>query len=235
MIAADPNVKTSDPRGDEVAAVGQPAPPPPVRRGNRRGQGARLRTELLDAADAVLEGSGDPGRLSLRAVAESAGVATTSIYLHFADLAALKAAVAQRGFQTFAQARDAACAGITDPLPALLTRCDAYCQHALAHPGQYRLMYGPHLATLTPAEPGAPSELALQSLEHSISQCQRSGACPTHTDPARLALLVWTALHGQMCLRLDRPLFPWPPVQELTADLVHHLLGIRATDETFRP
>src|SRR5579859_7509175 len=86
-----------------------------VRRRNRRGQGSRLRDDLLDAAADLVAEVGDARDLSLRSVAAKAGVAATSVYLHFPDLGALKAALAQRCFAGFATARDAASAGLDDP------------------------------------------------------------------------------------------------------------------------
>jgi AcrR family transcriptional regulator len=132
------------------------APPdtsPAKRKGNPRGSGDRLRRELIDATDHLIEVRGDASALSLRAIAEHVGIATTSIYLHFADLTELKLAVAQRGFIEFAAARDQAAAGIADPMDALTARCLAYIDHAAAHPGRYRLMFGrqgPELLKLRP-------------------------------------------------------------------------------------
>ena len=68
-----------------------PKPSQPRRR-NRRGEGQRLREELLAAADAIVTETGDGSALSLRSVAARAGVAATSVYLQFADIDALKAA-----------------------------------------------------------------------------------------------------------------------------------------------
>ena len=97
---------------------------------------------MLAAADAIVTETGDASALSLRSVAARAGVAATSVYLHFADLDALKAAVAQRCFDEFAAARDQAAAGAGDPAATLIAGCQAYVRYALDHPGQYRLMAG---------------------------------------------------------------------------------------------
>ena len=55
----------------------------------RRGEGHRLREELVAAASDLLGELGDPNQLSMRAVAAAAGVTPPSIYLHFADKTAL--------------------------------------------------------------------------------------------------------------------------------------------------
>ena len=188
--------------------------------------------------------SGGAQVLSLRGVAARAGVAATSVYLHFADLDALKLALAQRCFTEFAAARDASSAGVDDPAQVLILRCQAYVQYAMDHPGLYRLMFSPDLPALDPGMPGggpagtretAPSTAALKGLAAGIGRCQRAGRTSDTTEPARLALLVWSALHGQATLRIDRPHGPWPPLQETIPDLMTRLLGLRGPDSPADP
>ena len=49
---------------------------------NRRGAGARLRSEIVDAAMQIVESS-DPSSVTLRAVARQAQITPPAIYLHF--------------------------------------------------------------------------------------------------------------------------------------------------------
>jgi AcrR family transcriptional regulator len=52
---------------------------------SRRGDGWRLRAEIIEAArDALAEG-GDLRQLTLRGIARQVGIAATSVYLHFPD------------------------------------------------------------------------------------------------------------------------------------------------------
>ena len=69
----------------------------------RRGQGDRLRTEIVDAASRMLAESGEVGELSLRAVAREVGIAATSIYLHFRGLDELVLAAKIRYFEDFGE------------------------------------------------------------------------------------------------------------------------------------
>src|SRR6266516_243989 len=132
---------------------------------NRRGEGARLRADLIDAATALVTETGHGQQLSLRAVAKRVGIATTSVYPHFADVDQLKVAVVERGFTEFNQYRSAASQAINDPAAALLARCRAYGRFAVEHPGHYRLMFGPDLpATLAYDSPEAPGRRALHGL-----------------------------------------------------------------------
>src|SRR5437763_13307692 len=86
---------------------------------NPQGQGCRLRTELIEAADRLLSRSGDVEGLSLRAVAREAGIATPSIYLHFADKRALVRAVLEARFQELAGAVRAAVTTASGPAACL--------------------------------------------------------------------------------------------------------------------
>jgi AcrR family transcriptional regulator len=199
-----------------------------ARRNNPRGQGERLREQLIEAAGELVAESGDAGRLSLRAVAARVGVAATSVYLHFANLDQLKIALVERGFAELAAVRDAASEGITDPAEALVLRCQAYARFAVDRPGLYRLMFGPDLpAVLAYQAERSPGRDAFDVLAESIRRCQDTGAAPADAHPARLATLVWTALHGQVSLRTSRPSFPWPPLDEMIAETVRRLVGLR--------
>jgi AcrR family transcriptional regulator len=171
------------------------------------------------AADLVTE-TGDASALSLRAIAARAGVAATSVYLHFPDVTAVKIALAQQWFAEFADVRDAAAANIADPVTALVVRCQTYARYALAHPGPYRLMFGPGLPPLAApdADADTPSLRAFEALVVAIRRAQTAGE--TADDPRRLAILLWTALHGQVTLRMDRPKFPWPDLDDMIGELV---------------
>ena len=60
---------------------------------NRRGEGDRLRAEILAAASRLLEAAGTDEGLSLRAVAREVGISPQSMYLHFGNLDELGLAV----------------------------------------------------------------------------------------------------------------------------------------------
>lgn len=198
-----------------------------ARTNNRRGHGERLREELLDAAYALLVESGEPGGLSLRAVAAKAGVAATSVYLHFADLQAIKVALAHRGFAAFAAARDREQSDVDDPAARLIAGCQAYARWAVENPSLYRLMFSADLSP-TFTDPGAPNRAAFDALVASVKRCQDAGLSSTTGDPLWTATLIWTALHGQVCLRQDRPSFPWPSLDKMVRDLALRLAGLNS-------
>jgi AcrR family transcriptional regulator len=60
---------------------------------NARGEGERLRDEIIVAATKVLSTIGPEDPFSLRAVAKEAKIAAPSVYIHFADRNVLLLAV----------------------------------------------------------------------------------------------------------------------------------------------
>ena len=201
---------------------------PPARRRNRRGEGDRLREEIITAASQMIGETGDDTALTLRGVARRLGIAAPSIYRHFTDVSELKMAVVQRSFADFARARDAATPDGGDPAAALLARCRAYTAFALANPGPYRYLFSQHAPTGDPAQPSV-SLPTFQALAESISRCQQAGLAHAADDPHWLAAQVWAALHGLVLLRLNAPGFPWPgPLDQMADQAVARLIGLES-------
>jgi len=211
-------------------AAAVPAPPPAApaaRRRNRRGEGDRLREEIITAASQIIGEAGDDTALTLRGVARRLGIAAPSIYRHFPDVDELKMAVVQRAFAEFAAARDAASGDGDDPAARLLARCRAYLRFALANPGPYRYLFSQHAPTGDPARPPAGLPV-FQALADSISRCQQAGLARAGDDPPWLAAQVWAALHGLVLLRLNAPGFPWPgPLEQMADQAVARLIGLQ--------
>ena len=97
-----------------------------TRRRNARGEGERLRQELIRAASQLLESLPGEESLSLRAVARQAGVSAPSVYLHFADKGELVGAVLATRFAELDRAMAAAADRAASPEAELWERCAAY-------------------------------------------------------------------------------------------------------------
>jgi AcrR family transcriptional regulator len=195
-------------------AASQPPPAVRKRQRNRRGEGARLRVELTEAAARLLESSGDAHSLTLTAVAREAGIAAPSIYRHFASRDELVEAVVADRFQRLDAALLEATGSAPDPAAALRACCHAYCRFGLAHPGYYQVLFTARLA-LDPARPGdRPGERVFTRLVDAIQACIDAGAARAG-DAQLMAVNVWVALHGIVSLRTSRPHHPWPPVDTL--------------------
>lgn len=161
----------------------------------RKGDGDRLREELLDSTEALLREHGSPDAISMRSIARDVGVSAPSIYLHFEDKDELVHAVCVRGFERFDAEIETAVAGIDDPLMLLRARGEAYVRFALEHTEIFRVLF------LTPgpqhdvADPTAPGGTALYRLVGNVEACIAAGYFEAD-DPFEVALVLWSAVHG---------------------------------------
>jgi len=98
-----------------------------------------VRGQLLAAARCILQESGRAG-LSLRAIADRAGVAPGTVYYHYADKAALLAGLAIDGFRQLAEAMRAAYE-VDGDIGGLRSTGGAYLNFLREKPELYELMY----------------------------------------------------------------------------------------------
>jgi len=200
-----------------------PAEKGSARQRNPRGQGERLRDDIIEAASRLLADPAAPP-LTLRAVAREVGVAATSVYLHFADLESLVLAVAERRFGELVRLQDEMRDGSSDPCQQVRAGCLAYCEFGLEHQGHYQVMFAnplPMPADMPPEQ--FPGIVAFRRLIDSVARC--IGAEPTDEPAFFTAQLIWQQLHGIVSLRISRPRFPWPPLAETVTEAVDRLLA----------
>lgn len=157
-----------------------------------------LRAALLEAALAMVAAQG-AGALSLRAVARAAGVSPMAPYHHFADRAALVAAVAQIGFERLYAAKLAALADIDSPVQGLVAGTRAYVAFMLDNPELYRLMKGPELADRA-AHPGLAAAAALPAAKLAGLVAALG---PLSVSPDAAAHSLWCFAHGLGLLAID--------------------------------
>lgn len=188
----------------------------------RRGEGERLREEIVDTACRLLAETGDVSELSLRAVARAVGVATTSIYLHFRDRDELVLAVKKRYLDEFGEAlAKAADAAGEVPLDRARARAHRYVGYGLAHPGRYWVMFSSEML------PTHLSPTVAYLGEEVFGQVRNEVATVVgpHRDATMIATHVWTALHGIVTLRTVRKGFPWPDLDQQIDHLIGELLA----------
>jgi AcrR family transcriptional regulator len=185
---------------------------------NRRGEGERLRSELVAAAGQLLDETGSEDALSMRAVTRAVGAAPQSIYAHFTSKDELLWAVYAERWDEIATALQAAAetAG-ADPAARLRARCEAYCGYALAHPGQFRSLVSATGSAPPQWKPPLPGTAVLTALDKDVRACTRE----TETESFTTTVCLAGALNGILQLHLNRGLFGWP---ELPA-LLDRLLG----------
>jgi len=181
---------------------------------NRRGEGARLREEIVEAASALLDETGDERALTLRSIARRAGIAAPSIYRVFPDQPAIMLAVVRGAFADLHEALVAA-AGDT-PLDRLLALCHAYLEFAQSRPQRYRTMFGgiwiptPNGSTVTATDLTTLGDASLDRLAEVLAECAAAGVSAS-TDPAGDAVAVWLGLHGLAHQRSVSHQLPGPP------------------------
>ena len=198
----------------------------PRRARSRRGEGPRLRDEIVAAASALLADIGDANQLSIRAVAAAVGVTPPSIYRHFADKQALLVAVLDERWAELHRVLADAAAGVEDPFEALRRTCLAYVHFAEAHPGHYRVLFSAAAPAGVSQErsqhPGGPS---FSLLLDAVQRCLDAGArVPVDRSAWFLVAQIWISGHGMVDLRIGQRFpFPWPPAEELLAALLADL------------
>lgn len=200
------------------------------RQRNARGQGNRLRGEIIDAAVNALAALGPEDPFSLRAVAKAAKIAAPSVYLHFSDKNMLLLAVLEKLFAEQIsirnEAEEAAAKSGGGAWQRLLSRSIATVKFGLKHPGHYKVLFEgrvvPRLNDPRVGNFGLP--LLTRSVELIREIPTRPGTKRVSDDPQRLALLLWSGVHGVISLRINKPSLDWPPATEFAEQIVRAII-----------
>jgi len=212
----------------------------PVRVRNRRGEGDRLRQEIVTAAADLLEETGDESAITLRSVARRVGIAAPSIYRHFPDQPAIMLAVVRSAFAELNEQLGVAVEAAGEmPRERLMALCQAYLEFGQAHPGRYRTMFGglwiPDLgeSSVTQDDMATLGQESLQGLARALEACVAAG-CATSTDVAADTVALWLGLHGLAHQRAVSPSFAWPSdiAERVITALAHFTDAADATDVT---
>ena len=161
------------------------------------------------------------------------------MYLHFPDTDALVLAVADEHFGELADAQQAARDAAATPREAVRAMALAYCEFGLANPGLYQVMFtSPLPAVDDPRQ--IPGRRAFEQRTAAIATAigdtavgdTAAGAAGDPHDPEgpafRASALLWQFLNGAVNLRISRPVFPWPPVEETVTAVVGQILDAAA-------
>ncbi|MFF2727428.1 TetR/AcrR family transcriptional regulator [Streptomyces sp. NPDC058008] len=197
--------------------MGDDTPTTRARVRNRRGEGGRLRDEIVEAAVELLDESGDESAITLRSVARRVGIAAPSIYRHFPDQPAIMLAVVRSAFAELDERLSTAVdAGGDAPRGRLMALCESYLRFAQDHPGRYRTMFGglwmPDLSesSVTEEDMVALGQVSMRRLAEALEGCVAAG-CSSSTDVSADAVALWLGLHGLAHQRAVSPSFAWPP------------------------
>ncbi|MFJ2828003.1 TetR/AcrR family transcriptional regulator [Streptomyces sp. NPDC087263] len=189
---------------------------------NPRGQGERLRAEIVEAALRLLDELADDQALSLRAVAREVGIAATSVYIHFADRDALVLAALEQCHAGLLRAVDDAESGAADPVAALRARTALLGAWSREHPGLYKVLHESTLNRRT--DMSFRGEMAERTTA-AIRRCMDAGLAP-RDDAETVSLDLRTAVHGAVSTRVNQPELPWPPLEEQVDRFLVKLVGV---------
>lgn len=198
-------------------------PPEPAtgRARNPRGQGDRLRQELIGAAAELLAAAPHPDEVSIRSIARAAGVSPTAAYRHFANRDELVHAAVGSCFGEFAAEMAAATASEPDPFVRLRAAGRSYVDYAMAEHGHYRVLFSnPVPMSSELAADDSAGEAAFEQLVDLVQACLDAGAVTRSDDAVYLAYQIWTWMHGIVDLRITHPLMDWPPAEQMVDDVV---------------
>ncbi|HEX9410893.1 MAG TPA: TetR/AcrR family transcriptional regulator [Actinomycetota bacterium] len=182
----------------------------PRRTRARRGEGEKLREQILEVAERLLVETGDEEAVTIRAVADAVGVTPPSVYLHFADKDELLFAICERHFAQLDRVTEEAAAGSEDLLEALALRGKAYIRFGVEHPEQYRILFM-RKPSHTPEDfqvDRLRDAAAFNHLVEHVAKCVHAGLI--EGDPLMISLGLWAMVHGLTSLLIAKPDFPWP-------------------------
>ena len=184
----------------------------------KKGEGDKLREEILRVAERLLVQAGSKDAVSIRAIADACDCTPPAIYMHFADKDQLFLEVCSRRFREMDAVIEEAARDANDPLEGLRLRGAAYVRFGVEHPEAYRLL----MMTLHDGhidDPGMEAGRdAFLHLVEAVDRCVKAGMLGD-VDPYRASLVMWAAIHGLTSLFISFPNFEWGGAERLI-DLV---------------
>lgn len=166
-----------------------------------------ITAEILAAARQRLTEQG-PGELSLRAVARDVGMVSSAVYRYFASRDELLTALLLVAYNELGEAAENADASVksrTDFLKRWVTTCRAVRAWAIAHPGDYALLYGsPVPGYAAPQDTIAAAtrvtmvlvQIGLEAHEHGATISPAPAAAPHNVKRVMKEALAFLAARG---------------------------------------
>jgi AcrR family transcriptional regulator len=171
-----------------------------TRHGTVRPAQQHTKERFLDAALKVLVNDGVNG-LTVRGIAEAAGVSTIAVYTRFGGRSDLLDALYERTFDLLREALERLPPLSSDHAGNLIAFAMEYRRFALESPTRYALMFERPVPDFKP-DPA----LRIAALRHSfaplLDRVQR--ASPPGADAARLSYHLWSAIHGMVSNELTQ-------------------------------
>ncbi|TGN13701.1 TetR/AcrR family transcriptional regulator [Leptospira ilyithenensis] len=158
-----------------------------------------LRNSIFKSCHKLLQKK-KPQEISLRTVADMAGVSHTAIYRHFKDKDELLEVMASYGFDRLARSQKKAFDQASNPKKGFVLLGLAYIKFALVNPNYYRLMF--QTKTVNPSQELKRSKIRSYSV--------LLGSCKTYlesknknTNHREYAIMAWSLVHGYSNLLIE--------------------------------
>lgn len=162
-----------------------------------------LKNALIKAGVEILAKEG-VGGLSLRKVAQRAGVSHSAPYAHFPDKQSLIAAISTEGFnQLYTELEAAISLHTKNPKKQLIGGAQAYIRFAVNNVDTFKIMFSDVLEK----EKEYPSFVEISHNTFTlvvgvVKACQDAGVL-RNVQPNLMAILVWGQVHGIVSLTLE--------------------------------
>ena len=195
-----------------------------------------LKNALIQAGVEILSKEGIQG-LSLRKVAQRAGVSHNAPYSHFPDKQSLIAAISTEGFKQLYEEMDTAISTYPkDPKRQLQESAWAYVQFAMNHTDTFKIMFSGVLEK--EKEYPAFVEISQKTFNRVVDivhACQVAGILRS-TSPEMTAVSVWGQIHGIISLILEGQIshvvFDRYTIREIVLFALDQILIVEAISQT---
>jgi AcrR family transcriptional regulator len=176
------------------------------RRRSARGDGGRVRDELIDAAEQLLVEHGSANAVSVAEIVRRVGVTAPMLYNHFADKDALFVAVHTRQMLQFRRYLQRAGRGAPTAVDGLERRGRAYIRYATTHRDAYKALFMSSGAVLDDPFSGQPEHdlSAFDDLVVNVQASMDEGSIPLG-DAQLAARVVWAQVHGLASMLITMP------------------------------
>jgi AcrR family transcriptional regulator len=196
------------------------------RQRSARGEGDKLRQELLVAAAELIAAHESIESISLRAVARRAGVSPTAVYRHFEDHLDLLRQSVDYCWANFRDAMQAGKDSSKDPYVAFHNTGVNYIDFAMQHRGQYRVLFSNRLDL--GLEPAPSAEEAFEILVSLVAAVLAANADDRNAIDVAMQTHTW--IHGIVDLISGNPEMPWPDPMTMLDGLGEALRLVRPDD-----
>lgn len=162
-----------------------------------------LRNALLNAALELLAQAG-AGGLSIRGVAQKAGVSHAAPAYHFPTLKSLVTALSRIGFELFEKSiADATAKAPSDPASQMQAASDGYISFAQAQPELFRLMFSASASDWTDEALRTSANKARQQLRAICAPASAYLKRESEEAKTQFENLVWSSIHGYAHLVIE--------------------------------